>query len=1033
MSLSKLIAPAIALLLYVQSIAQPICGFDQVHGRRMKADRIYRENILRYESNLRSYIQQQGAIQQLKMPKTLSGPPYTIPVVVHVVSTGGAVGTIYNPSDAQIQATINYLNQVYNGTYPGTQGVGDLQIQFVLAKRDPNCNPTNGINRVDGSSIPGYSSGGVNVNTSLGTDEINVKNLIRWDPSQYYNIWVVDKIDGNDGTSGSFVAGFAYFPGGDPNYDGTIMLATQMAVGQKTLPHELGHAFNLYHPFEGANGSTCPANADCTADGDEVCDTDPITQPINFVCRSGTNPCTGSAYSINTESNYMNYTNCSTLFTAGQKTRMLASAASPDRISLSNSLGGTATNAGAMQCLPKINFEFSSDQQTETTASTSGCRSYKDYTYHLLIGNNPTVTATVTLAVNAGTATEGSDFDITTNGNFSSPSKALSFPAGSNASQSFTIRIYDDAEVESTETFTLGFTVQNNGGNAVAGDGRPTFTFTILDNDSAPTAGVSPSGTVNIGTSASSITAAPFDATQQDQRVQILYKASELTAAGVPAGPISGISFNLQTKSSIRAFSGLTISLGKASVNYLINGSVTTGSSMTVVKTISSYNTVSGWNDFNFDSPYTWDGTSNLVVEICYDNGSTSAGDAADKLAAYFDGGTASQGNMFWQSGINCSQAFTSVIYNAFGKKPIIKLVYGVPGTQVQTLVNSSEQEKLGPNADVYFYDQVSHQLMARIQNLSAFDYGCTQVLIDRAGTGATAFWNNTPVNYLMNKTFKVVPTTNNSSGSYAITLYYTQTETNGWQTATGQNISNIELIKATNSISLVTPANPSGAGTVVITTPVVSTLGTNTGLTANFSTGFSGFGAGVAGVALPIRLLSFDGEIKKDHSYLNWSTSTEINSKGFEVEMSSDGINFAEIGFVDGAGMSSTERKYTFMDPNEAKEKNYYRLKQIDLDNQFEYSKVILLHESGSGDGYRILNNPFTQDIGVQFEKAFTGALLVKLLDLTGRQLYTHSFQMNGQSDVDIDLSKAIISKGIYLLELSYNNQSHIERVVKQ
>ena len=116
MSLSKLIAPAIALLLSVQSIAQPICGFDQVHGRRMKADRIYRENILRYESNLRSYIQQQGAIQQLKMPKTLSGPPYTIPVVVHVVYHT----TAENISDNQIRSQIDVLNEDYNQLNPDT-------------------------------------------------------------------------------------------------------------------------------------------------------------------------------------------------------------------------------------------------------------------------------------------------------------------------------------------------------------------------------------------------------------------------------------------------------------------------------------------------------------------------------------------------------------------------------------------------------------------------------------------------------------------------------------------------------------------------------------------------------------------------------------------------------------------------------------------------------------------------------------------------------------------------------------------------
>ena len=71
------------------------------------------------------------------------------PTLSNTCSNGGAIGSIYNPTDAQILGAINYLNAVYNGTYPGTQGVGDLGIQFVMAQRDPNCNPTNGINRVE--------------------------------------------------------------------------------------------------------------------------------------------------------------------------------------------------------------------------------------------------------------------------------------------------------------------------------------------------------------------------------------------------------------------------------------------------------------------------------------------------------------------------------------------------------------------------------------------------------------------------------------------------------------------------------------------------------------------------------------------------------------------------------------------------------------------------------------------------------------------------------------------------------------------
>src|SRR6185369_14740660 len=121
---------------------------------------------------------------------------------------------------------------------------------------------------------------------------------------------------------------------------------------------------------------------------------------------------------------------------------------------------------GASPCVPKINFEISSDQATETTAATSGCRAYKDYTYNMVIGNTPSVTATATLSVNSGnTAQQGLDFDITTNGSFTSPSQTLTFPAGSMASHSFTIRVYDDASVNGTRSFVLSFTVNNGGGN----------------------------------------------------------------------------------------------------------------------------------------------------------------------------------------------------------------------------------------------------------------------------------------------------------------------------------------------------------------------------------------------------------------------------------------------------------------------------------------------------------------------------------------------------------------------------------------
>ncbi len=320
-------------LLYTFLSAQDRCGFDIIHQKKLKEDPGYRKIIEDQDKWISNYILQQGNIQR----DQVAAVQYTIPVVVHIVHTGGAIGSIYNPSDADIQNTIAYLNQVYNGSYPGTEGVGDIEIQFALAQRDPSCNPTNGINRVNGSGLTEYTTSGVRLSGATGAADLDVKNLSRWDPSRYYNIWVVNMIDSKDGTSGSFVAGYAYFPNSPANLDGTIMLATQMMPARKTLPHEIGHAFSLYHPFQGASGATCPTNGDCSLEGDRVCDTDPVIQPSGFVCNTGTNSCTSTPFSINTEHNYMNYTSCATLFTAGQKARMLAAAAGPSRVSLTGS------------------------------------------------------------------------------------------------------------------------------------------------------------------------------------------------------------------------------------------------------------------------------------------------------------------------------------------------------------------------------------------------------------------------------------------------------------------------------------------------------------------------------------------------------------------------------------------------------------------------------------------------------------------------------------------------------------------------
>ncbi len=258
----KLLLFFLSSFLFISSLnAQFSCGFDRAIEKMSLNDPNYKRNINEIDKSLRQYIQTHKNDITARTENT-EAVLYYIPCIVHVIHTGGAIGTNYNPADAQITGAINYLNAVYDGTWTGAGGsilgAGDLQIKFVLATTDPNNSASSGIDRFDGSAIANYTLNGVNSQNSTGADELTVKDLSRWDPFKYYNIWLVNKIDGCDGISGcgSFIAGYAYFPFGNSlsstrDRDGTIMLASQMIAGQKTLPHEIGHAFSLYHPFPG--------------------------------------------------------------------------------------------------------------------------------------------------------------------------------------------------------------------------------------------------------------------------------------------------------------------------------------------------------------------------------------------------------------------------------------------------------------------------------------------------------------------------------------------------------------------------------------------------------------------------------------------------------------------------------------------------------------------------------------------------------------------------------------------------------------
>ena len=633
----------------------------------------------------------------------------------------------------------------------------------------------------------------------------------------------------------------------------------------------------------------------------------------------------------------------------------------------------------------------------------NSCKGFRIINVPLFISEVPLVDVNASISF-SGTATDLLDFEIT--------NPNLVFPSGLSTMQNLQIKIFDDAASEGTEIITLTVNVSGSSPFSTTTKNK-TCTIVIQDNDPA------------------------FPEDKIFSKI-LLFEDFNVMNANEPPGWYSTVSDSIYTN---------TFWISSSFYNFWLFNIDDVTEKLTLDST--HYMLVANFFNWNtqLDSTYLYtpefdvQDYDSLVLELdhWYE---TYIPDAGDLVIEAWDGSTwvnlMRHTNLEGSFGGNYTPVHAVFSLLAYSN-PDFKIRFGIEKerigkwymldnvkltgfktkARVATTLNASTELYLGPNELVHFYDDSTGDILGSIQNLSPWDYGCTQIAIDRAGNGALPCLVSDSSFYATEKTLMITPTNNNPTGAYQISLYYAQDEIVSWTSETANTTTDLGLVKTGGAISNLSPSNTMANGATNFEAAAANASGylqNDYVVEGIFVQGFSGF-AGVkkSGVSLPIELLyPIEATYKEGQgNVLEWTTATEINNDYFEIQRSSDGLNFSAIGALDGQGNSTSIHSYTFVDEEFIMSYNYYRFKQVDFNGDHSFSNIAVVQNAIKG-GLRpkFYPNPTNNQLHISFESE-TGFEYF-LLDINGSSLLQNKIIGNRAT---LDLNE--IAKGVYIIKI--------------
>ena len=190
-----------------------------------------------------------------------------------------------------------------------------------------------------------------------------------------------------------------------------------------------------------------------------------------------------------------------------------------------------------------------------------------------------------------------------------------------------------------------------------------------------------------------------------------------------------------------------------------------------------------------------------------------------------------------------------------------------------------------------------------------------------------------------------------------------------------------------------------------------------------NMSSAFTVLDNYQSSVALPVELASFVGKVEEDIIQLSWTTLSEANNAGFEIEKSINGHDFVNIGSVEGTGNSLRVTTYAFVDDHPNNGTNYYRLKQVDFDGAFEYSTVIAV-DFWKESPLELYPNPVRDQLfittGIQDD------VTIRVIATSGKVITEKTLYVDNQFSFDVSQ----LNNGTYFLQIIHQDSAVFNKV---